>query len=233
MDGGTLVAGEPDVADLAGALRRYHRFQRTVGPEHPLRVRHPDHLVELHEVDAVGLEPAQRLIDLLRRRLPVATVDLGHEKHFVAIAVAQRLAHADLARPTVVVPAVVEEVDSVVDRGADDADRFLLVSLPAEGVAAHTDQRHHFLSAPQAPVEAPPRSGSVSARETAAAAGWTASGVSGAISSALCGSIPSWLRKSISVCQPTGTTNVRPPSEKPLKLSAPFRPVRPAMSWKR
>src|SRR2546426_9852400 len=38
------------------------------------------HLVELHEVDAVGLEPAQGLIDLLRRRLPVATVDLGHER---------------------------------------------------------------------------------------------------------------------------------------------------------
>src|SRR3989454_7184074 len=112
MDGGTLVAGEPDVAVLAGALRRYHRFQRTVGPEHPLRVRHPDHLVELHEVDAVGLEPAQRLIDLLRRRVLVATVDLGHEKHFVAIAVAQRLSHADLARPTVVVPAVVVEVRS-------------------------------------------------------------------------------------------------------------------------
>src|SRR2546430_11300675 len=155
MDGGTLVAGEPDVADLAGALRRYHRFQRTVGPEHPLRVRHPDHLVELHEVDAVGLEPAQRLIDLLRRRLPVATVDLGHEKHLVAIAVAQRLSHADLARPTVVVPAVVEEVDSVVDGRADDADGFLLVSLPAEMVAAHADQRHHLSGASKATVRNP------------------------------------------------------------------------------
>src|SRR2546430_11400855 len=155
MDGGTLVAGEPDVADLAGALRRYHRFQRTVGPEHPLRVRHPDHLVELHEVDAVGLEPAQRLIDLLGRRVLVATVDLGHEKHFVAIAVAQRLSHADLARPTVVVPAVVEEVDSVVDGRADDADGFLLVRLPAEMVAAHADQRHHLSGAPKPTVGNP------------------------------------------------------------------------------
>src|SRR2546426_2365796 len=75
------------------------------------------------------------------RRVLVATVDLGHEKHFVAIAVAQRLSHADLARPTVVVPAVVEEVDSVVDGRADDADGFLLVRLPAEMVAAHADQR--------------------------------------------------------------------------------------------
>src|SRR5438874_8810287 len=32
---------------------------------------------------------------------------------------------------------------------------------------------------------------------------------------------------------PTGTTNVRLPSENPLKLSAPFTPVSPAMSWNR
>src|SRR2546426_5357898 len=113
------------------------------------------HLVELHEVDGVGLEPAQGLIDLLRRRLPVATVDLGHEKHVVAIAVAQRLSHADFARPTVVVPAVVEEVDPVVDGRADDADGFLLVSLPPEVVAAHADQRHHLSGAPKATVGNP------------------------------------------------------------------------------
>src|SRR2546426_1370216 len=89
------------------------------------------------------------------RRVLVATVDLGHENRLVAIAVAQRLSHADLARPTVVVPAVVEEVDSAVDRGADDADGFLLVGLPPEVVAAHTDQRHHLSSAPQATVGNP------------------------------------------------------------------------------
>src|SRR5207244_13494296 len=102
-----------------------------------------------------GLQPPQRLVDLPRRALLVAAVDLGHEKRLVAIAVAQRLSHADLARPTVVVPAVVEEVDTVVDGGADDTDGFLLVRLPPEMVAAHTDQRHHFSSAPQAPVGNP------------------------------------------------------------------------------
>src|SRR3989454_12692507 len=89
------------------------------------------------------------------RRVLVATVDLGHEKHFVAIAVAQRLSHADLARPTALVPAVVEEVDSVVDGRADDADRFLLVRLPAEMVAAHADQRHHLSGASKATVRNP------------------------------------------------------------------------------
>ena len=62
---------------------------------------------------------------------------------------------------------------------------------------------------------------------------WTGGGVVGLMISALCGSIPSWLRKSISICHPRGTTNVSPPSEYPLKLSAPFRPVSPAMSWNR
>jgi len=75
MDGGTLVAGESDVADLACALRRHHRLQRPVRPEHAFRVRHPDHLMELHEVDAIGLEPAQRLVDLPCGGLLVATVD--------------------------------------------------------------------------------------------------------------------------------------------------------------
>src|SRR2546421_425301 len=59
VNGGTLVAGETDVADLAGALRRRHRFPRAVRAEHALRICHSDHFVELHEVDAVGLQPAQ------------------------------------------------------------------------------------------------------------------------------------------------------------------------------
>jgi len=74
---------------------------------------------------------------------------------------------------------------------------------------------------------------SVNARGIAGATDCTGSGVLGLMISALCGSIPSWLRKSISVCHPTGTANVSPPSENPLKLSAPFRPVSPAMSWNR
>src|SRR2546422_1122744 len=40
--------------------------------------------------------------------------------------------HADLARAAVVVPAVVEEVDAVVDGRADNADGFPLVRLRSE-----------------------------------------------------------------------------------------------------
>src|SRR2546427_2753475 len=155
MDVRTLVAGEADVADLARALRRDHCFQRSFGPEHTLRIRYPDHLMELHKVDAVGLEPAKRFLDLLRGALLAAAVDLGHQKRFVAVAVAQRFSHAQLARTAVVVPAVVEEVDAVIDSRANDADGLLLVGLPAEVVAAHADQRHHFAGAPQATIGNP------------------------------------------------------------------------------
>src|SRR6266436_202855 len=95
---------------------------------------------------------SMRSVWSLRSALLAAAVDLGHEKRLVAIAVAQRLSHAELTRPTIVVPAVVEEVDPVVDGGADDADGLLLVRLPPEVVAAHTDQRHHLAGASQATV---------------------------------------------------------------------------------
>src|SRR5437016_1142057 len=155
VDDGTLMAGESDVTDLPCLPRRHHRFHRAVRPEYTLRIRHPDHLVELHEVDAVGLEPAQRLVDLPRRGLLVATVDLGHEKRLVTITVAQRLSHTDFARSRVVVPAVVEKVDTAVDGRAHDADGLLLVRLPPEMVAAQPDQRHHFSSPPKATVGNP------------------------------------------------------------------------------
>src|SRR5438876_10522897 len=74
---------------------------------------------------------------------------------------------------------------------------------------------------------------SVKARGMAGSPGCVGSGVCGAITSALCGNIPSWLRKSISVCHPMGTTSVRSPSRNPLKFRAPFSPVSPAINWKR
>src|SRR5438105_6594520 len=79
----------------------------------------------------------------------------------------------------------------------------------------------------------PAESWSVNARPIAGSTDCVGSGVCGAITSALCGNIPSWLRKSISVCHPMGTTSVRSPSRNPLKFRAPFRPVSPAINWKR
>ena len=91
------------------------------------------------QVDHVGLQALEGLVDLLGGRLLGAAVDLGHEEDLLAVAVAQGLAHADLAAAVVVVPAVVHEVDAGVDGGADDLDALLLVLLPADVVAAQAD----------------------------------------------------------------------------------------------
>ncbi len=68
-----------------------------------------------------------------------AAVDLGHEEGLLAISVAQRLAHADFAGAAVVVPAVVEEIDAFIERGANDANAFLLVALAADVISAQAD----------------------------------------------------------------------------------------------
>src|SRR5207248_10416376 len=99
--------GEPDVADLSGAPGVEHRLLRPTGGEDSVGILEPDHLMVLHQVDAVRLEPAERLVDLARRRVPRPAVDLRHEEDPVAVPVAERFAHPDLARAAVVVPGVV------------------------------------------------------------------------------------------------------------------------------
>src|SRR5216684_8074391 len=75
----------------------------------------------LNQVDAVGLQTLQRFVELPRGFGFRAAVDLRHQERLPPVAVAKRLAHADLAGAFVVVPAVVEEVDAAVDRAADDS----------------------------------------------------------------------------------------------------------------
>ena len=52
------------------------------------------------------------------------------------IAVAQRLAHAHFAFAAVVIPAVVQKIDPVIDRRANDLDAFLLILLRADVIPA-------------------------------------------------------------------------------------------------
>ncbi len=59
VDVGILVAGEADVADLAGRPRIDERGIRTVLVEHAVRILVADHFVVLHEIDGVNAEPAQ------------------------------------------------------------------------------------------------------------------------------------------------------------------------------
>src|ERR1700682_6076878 len=144
---GILVASEANVADLAGFFRFEDGFHSALGGEDAFRVGHSNDFVELEKIDLVGLEAAQRFIELRGGELPGLTVDLGHEEGLLAVAVAQRLAHADFAVAAIVVPAVVEEVDTAVECGADDADAFLFVGLNTEMPAAQANNRDTFAAA--------------------------------------------------------------------------------------
>jgi len=59
VDGGVLVAGESDVADLAGFAGGDGGFHAAAGGEDGFRVVHADDLVDLDEVDHVSLETAE------------------------------------------------------------------------------------------------------------------------------------------------------------------------------
>src|SRR5581483_11416337 len=78
-------------------------------------------------------------------------VNLGHEKCFLAIAVAQCLSHALFAGAAIVIPAVVEEVDAAVERSANDADG-LLLGRRAKVIAADADDGNFLTAAAQGPV---------------------------------------------------------------------------------
>src|SRR6266852_8811057 len=99
-------------------------------------------IVELQEIDGIGLEAPQRLVNLAGCAFAGAGVKLGHQESLLAVSVAQGLAHADFAGAAVIVPAVIEEIDAFIERGANDANAFLLVALTAEMVSTQADAGH-------------------------------------------------------------------------------------------
>ena len=109
----------------------------------------------LQQVDHVGLQALEGLIDLPGGLLLGAAVDFGHEKYPVAIAVFQSLAHADLTAAIVVIPAVVHEVDAGIDGGADNPDTVFLVLLPANVVATQSDDAYFLAGVPKRTVTHP------------------------------------------------------------------------------
>ena len=152
---GILVPGKTDVTNLAGLLRLQHRLHRPALGENPVRDL-PG--VRFHGTAADQSSPsaaAAGFLDLLRRQRLRATVNLGHQKNLLAITVAQRLAHALLARAAVVIPAVVHERDAAVHRRPDQLDALLLVALDADVITAQADGRNLLAGPPQRPVNHP------------------------------------------------------------------------------
>src|SRR5438132_4976616 len=146
MHVGVLVPRESDVAN---STRIASLDQRGVGPllvKDPVRVLVPENLVVLDEVDAIDPEPPERFFQLAGRLLLRTAIDLRHEKGLLAVAVAQGLSHADLARPFVVVPAVVEEVDAAVQGRAHDPDGQPLIDVAQAQMPTADADGGYFLS---------------------------------------------------------------------------------------
>jgi hypothetical protein len=89
------------------------------------------------------------LFQLLFGGLSRLPVDLGHEKRFLPVPIAQSFPHADFAYAAVVVPTVIEEGDSVVECSADDANAFFLVRTHPEVITAESDQGDFLTSVAQ------------------------------------------------------------------------------------
>src|SRR6266851_3457355 len=140
MDVRTLVSCEADEADLARLPRIQDGLHPSAFGKNAIRVGVANHFVELEEINPVGLKTAQRLVDLACSGGFGAPVDLGHKKGFLAIAVAQRVTHADFTLATVVVPAVVEKIDAFIEARADDANAFLRFRLFAKMIATEPNE---------------------------------------------------------------------------------------------
>ena len=145
---GSLWPGKSDVAHLS----RLACFEGRLQPallEHPVRIVVVDDLVKLPQVDPVGAEPAQAVVEALHRARMIALAVLGHEEHLVAPAVRQRASHDLLGAAIVVIPAVVEEGDAFVDGGVHDADGLARILHGADVPSAEAEDRDALARPPQ------------------------------------------------------------------------------------
>src|SRR5712671_855328 len=142
-----LVACKSDKSDLASFLRLRDGFDGSAVGENAIRIGIANHFVELEQVDPIRLQPAQRFVDLGCGSGLVAAIDLGHQEGFLAIAIAQCFAHANFTLSAVVVPAVVEEIDSFIDSGTHDANTLVGIALFAQVISTEPDQRNAFARA--------------------------------------------------------------------------------------
>src|SRR6266852_3090683 len=135
-----LVTCEADETAFARLSRLQDGLHPSALGKNAIRIDVANHFVELEKIDPVSLKAAQRIVDLTSSGGFGASVDLGHEKRFLTIAVAQRVTHADFTLATVVVPAVIEKIDAFIETRADDANAFLRIRLFAEMIATEPNQ---------------------------------------------------------------------------------------------
>ena len=148
-----LVAGETDEPDLAGFLGVEHGADGAVVSENPIGVFQANHFVKLHQVNMVGLQPLERLIDLASGGLAGSAVDLGHQENPLSITVLEGIAEADLALAVVIVPAIVHERYALVDRAASNAGRLGGIRNRTEVEPTQADERDVFTRSAERTVD--------------------------------------------------------------------------------
>src|ERR1700730_17145943 len=152
MNRRALMTGKSDVSELARVLGLEHGLHAAARREDSFWIGHSDHFMKLQKIDPIRLQAAEGFVDLLLDRRFVATVDFGHQEHFFAIPVPERLPHTDLAQTAAIVPAVVHEVDVVIDGGTHDFNALMVAGRPAEVTATQADDRYLLLRAPKPTV---------------------------------------------------------------------------------
>src|ERR1700694_4421640 len=88
MDVRALVPGESDEANLPGFLRLQDGLHRASGGKNAVGIGIANDLVKLEQINSVGLEALQRIIDLTCCSRLVSAVDLRHQECLLPIAVA-------------------------------------------------------------------------------------------------------------------------------------------------
>ena len=140
-----LVAREAREPHFALPLRFIEGFEHAVLAVCELGIVIVRDGMNLPEVETIGPESPERLLEHLHREIRVATVraDLGHQEHLVAIAAAKCDTHVFFRAVVVVLPRVIAESDTAVDRLVEDARGFGRGRGIAEVVATETERRDH------------------------------------------------------------------------------------------
>jgi hypothetical protein len=74
------MSRKTDESQLSGLFGFEESHDCAVGRKYPVRIFESSHVVKLHQVDMVGVEASQRLLDLFGRFLLRSAVHLGHKK---------------------------------------------------------------------------------------------------------------------------------------------------------
>src|ERR1700675_1467142 len=144
-----LVASDPDKTHLAPLLPLQYCFPPSVFGKNTVWIRISNHLVKLQQVNSIGLQPSQRFVELDCCSGFGSTVDLGHQKGPLAITVTKGFAHSNFALSAVVVPAVIEKIDSFIDSGSNNPDALCWITLLAQVITAEPNHRNVFPGAAQ------------------------------------------------------------------------------------